>query len=145
MPGSVLVIDDKPHAAGFAAMLGAQGIAVETAPSASRGLERAKRGGVDLVILDLLAGGAAALAAIRRTLPDQPVLVLSPRSDVDSRARFLESGASDYLARPFAPAELLARVRIQLRRPRAARRRDDAVADAPWSASAVGVARAADG
>jgi DNA-binding response OmpR family regulator len=130
LAGSVLVIDDKPQVAGFVArILRDHGMVVETAQSAAGGLERAQRGGFDVVIFDLLTGGNAALAAMRRALPEQPVLVLSPRSDIHSRSLCLEVGASDYLARPFAPAELLARVRIQLRRPRAGRRRDDALCD----------------
>lgn len=62
------------------------------------------------------ATGAAIVEAVRRALPHQPLLIVCERSDADAKVRSLELGASDFLVRPFAAAELVARVRIQLHR-----------------------------
>jgi two-component system copper resistance phosphate regulon response regulator CusR len=76
----------------------------------------------DLVILDVMLPGAdgwQVLTALRRAGRDLPVLFLTARDDVDDRVRGLEAGADDYLVKPFAFSELLARVRTLLRRGKA--------------------------
>ena len=82
------------------------------------GLERALRGNHDLVILDLLLprlDGLSVLRELRRRSPDLPVVIVSARSDLSTKLRGFNLGANDYLAKPFALDELIARVRAQLR------------------------------
>ena len=77
-------------------------------------------GSYELVVLDLLLphlDGMSVLQGLMETRPDQRVLVLSALSDVETKVRCLEFGASDYLSKPFSLAELIARVRARLRQP----------------------------
>jgi DNA-binding response OmpR family regulator len=116
---SILVIEDEPRIRSFLARaLEAEGFAVEGADNGVNGLERAVRGIYDLVILDLLLpqlDGLSVLRALRRRSPDLPVVIVSARSDLPTKLRGFNLGANDYLAKPFAIDELLARVRAQLR------------------------------
>jgi two-component system, OmpR family, response regulator len=115
----VLVIDDEPKIVDFVSRaLSANGLEVETATDGARGLELARTGSYDLVILDLMMPGVSGMGVLRGTieaLPQQRVLVLSALSDVESKVRCLELGAADYLTKPFALAELVARVWARLR------------------------------
>src|SRR4051812_45120846 len=115
----VLVIDDEPKIVDFVSRaLSANGLEVETATDGARGLELARTGAYDLVILDLMMPGVSGMGVLRGTieaLPQQRVLVLSALSDVESKVRCLELGAADYLTKPFALAELVARVWARLR------------------------------
>ena len=115
----VLVIDDEPKIAAFVdRALTAHGLAVHSEHDAERGLERALGGDYDLVVLDLLMPGISGLGVLRATMdarPHQPVLILSALTDVDSKVHCLELGAADYLAKPFALRELVARVWARLR------------------------------
>jgi two-component system OmpR family response regulator len=116
---AILVVDDEPAILRFVAraLLG-HGFAVECAADGERGLVLAETGRYGLVVLDLILPGASGLAtlrAIKASRPEQPVLVLSALSDVESKVRCLELGATDYLTKPFALAELVARIRARLR------------------------------
>jgi len=115
----VLVIDDEPKIADFVSRaLSANGLVVDTATDGARGLELARSGRYDLVVLDLMMPGVSGMGVLRGTieaLPQQRVLVLSALSDVESKVRCLELGAADYLTKPFALAELVARVWARLR------------------------------
>jgi DNA-binding response OmpR family regulator len=117
----VLIVDDEPRIVSFITRaLSSQGFHVDSALEGSRGLELAKSGRYELVVLDLLlpgGDGVSVLEDLMQERPDQRVLVLSALSDVDSKVRCLELGASDYLPKPFALAELIARVRARLRQP----------------------------
>jgi two-component system, OmpR family, response regulator len=119
----ILVIDDEPKIVNFIARaLTAQGFSVQSAGDGETAIELASSGNYDLLVLDLLmpgVNGIAVLKAARTVQPDQRVLVLSALSDVETKVRALELGASDYLVKPFALAELVARVRAQLRQPQA--------------------------
>jgi DNA-binding response OmpR family regulator len=87
----------------------------------ARGLERALSGAYDLLILDVVLpglNGLDLLAQARSAGIDSPVLLLTALDSIDDRVRGLDSGADDYLVKPFAFAEVLARVRALLRRPR---------------------------
>lgn len=91
---------------------------MDSAADGVSGLELARAGAHDLVILDLLLPrltGFSVLEGIMSTRPGKPVVVLSALTDVESKVRCLELGASDYLPKPFALAELVARVRARLR------------------------------
>ena len=116
---SVLVIDDEPRIAELVSRaLAANGLAVESATDGATGLAMAEDGHFDLVVLDLMMPGVSGhgvLRSLMRERPRQRVLVLSALSDVASKVRCLELGAADYLAKPFALAELVARVWARLR------------------------------
>lgn len=119
----VLIVEDEERIASFVSRgLTSEGFSVDTANDGIRGLEMARRGGYDLVVLDLLLpslNGVSVLRSIMQDQPDQPVLVLSALSAVRAKVRCLELGATDYLAKPFELAELLARVRARMRQPAA--------------------------
>jgi DNA-binding response OmpR family regulator len=115
----ILVIEDEWRIRSFLARaLEAEGFAVDGADNGPDGLERALRGIHDLVILDLLLprlDGLTLLRELRRRSPDLPVVIVSARSDLPTKLRGFNLGANDYLAKPFALDELIARVRAQLR------------------------------
>lgn len=116
---TVLVIDDDPGLAGLLGeFLGSRGLAVRTAPDGPSGLEHVRAGGIDLVVLDVMMPGMdgfEVLGALRR-ISRLPVIMLTARGDDTDRIVGLELGADDYLAKPFNPRELLARIRAVLRR-----------------------------
>jgi len=120
----VLVVEDEPKLAGFLQKgLSDHGFAVDVAPSGERALELARQATYDLVILDVVLPGASGFdvcAQLRTSSLDLPILMLSARGMVDDRVRGLNAGADDYLTKPFAFAELEARVRALLRRPKPA-------------------------
>jgi len=122
----ILVIDDDPTILDFIGMgLRYEGYQVEAAEDGRSGLELARRRRPDLLILDLMLPGLDGIELCRklRTESDIPIIMLTARGEVDDRVLGLESGADDYLPKPFKFKELLARVRVQLRRrrPEAAR------------------------
>lgn len=115
----ILLIEDEALIADFVKRgLEADGYQVETAFEGITGERRALSEAVDLVILDrMLPGrdGLEVLQAIRRRKPDLPVLLLTARTGIGDRVAGLDAGATDYLTKPFAFAELSARVRAHLR------------------------------
>ena len=117
----VLVVDDEPRIVDFVSRaLSAEGFRVDGANDGARGLELARTGAYELVVLDLLLpalDGESVLQGIIEARPSQRVLVLSALSDVETKVRCLEFGASDYVSKPFSLAELVARVRARLRQP----------------------------
>lgn len=117
----ILVVEDEANLSAFLQKgLSARGFTVDVAASGERGLELARTGHYDLVILDVVLPGASGFdvcAQLRRVTLDLPILMLSARGMVDDRVRGLTAGADDYLTKPFAFAELDARVRALLRRP----------------------------
>jgi two-component system, OmpR family, response regulator len=117
-PRILLVDDEEAIRSGLSRALSAEGLGVELAETGQEGLERALAEHYDLVILDLLLpaiDGQAVLRQLLRDKPDQLVLVLSCLADVQSKVDCFELGARDYLAKPFSLAELIARIRNQLR------------------------------
>jgi DNA-binding response OmpR family regulator len=118
----LLLVEDEERVASFLGKgLRAHGYAVEWVRNGTDALARAMQPGIALVILDLGLpdlDGLDVLAAMRGRGSQVPVLVLSARGRVDDRVRGLDLGADDYLGKPFAFEELLARVRANLR-PRA--------------------------
>jgi DNA-binding response OmpR family regulator len=115
----VLVIEDEPRIMTVLARgLEAEGFVVESADNGRDGLALAIRGHHNLVILDLLlpqVDGLTVLREINRRRPELPVVIMSARSDLRTKLRGFDLGASDYVAKPFAFGELLARIRVQLR------------------------------
>src|SRR6266536_416152 len=120
----ILVIEDEPRILAFLARgLEAEGFAVDGADNGRNGLERALAERYDLVILDLLLPGLDGLAVLRelqRQRPDLPVVIVSARSDLQTKLRGFGLGACDYVSKPFSFDELLARIRAQLRHGRSA-------------------------
>jgi DNA-binding response OmpR family regulator len=116
----ILVIEDEARILSFLARgLEAEGYRVEGASDGRDGLARAVQEEWDLVLLDLMLpglGGLDVLDALHRRRPKLPVLILSARADLPTKLRGFDLGASDYVSKPVALDELLARVRVQLRR-----------------------------
>jgi two-component system, OmpR family, copper resistance phosphate regulon response regulator CusR len=116
----VLLIEDEPRIRAFLARgLTAEGLLVDESVDGRAGLHRALEEKYDLVILDLLLpalDGLSVLRSLHEFRPELPVLVLSARSDLPTKLRGFELGATDYLPKPFSFDELVARVRVQLRR-----------------------------
>src|SRR4051794_41882597 len=114
----VLVVDDEPRICRFVSRaLTAHGHTVETSTSGPDALQRASERSFDLVVLDLLMPGVDGFAVLDGLLAldgTHRVLVLSAVGDVDAKVQCLRKGAVDYLAKPFAVAELLARVDARL-------------------------------
>ena len=118
-PPSILVIDDDEKITSFLRRaLAYEGYRVETAPEGQAGLAKARDREPDLVILDVMLPGLDGREVARRLRAggDVPILMLTARDEVADRVAGLDSGADDYLVKPFALEELLARVRALLRR-----------------------------
>ncbi len=117
----ILVVEDEPAIADFLERgLAAEGYAVTVAGDGAEGEKLALGGGFDLVVLDrMLPGrdGLEVLGAIRAARPRLPVIVLTAKGEVADRVEGLDRGATDYMTKPFAFPELLARVRARLRDP----------------------------
>jgi two-component system response regulator MprA len=115
----VVIVDDEPGIVDFVQMgLAQEGIAVTAAGTAAGGLLAVRADRPDLVIVDvgLPDGDGFDLLARIRSESQVPIIMLTARGDVENRVRGLDLGADDYVAKPFHFAELLARVRAQLRR-----------------------------
>src|SRR5256886_3535373 len=116
----ILVIEDEKKTAAFLAKgLREAGFVVDLARDGETGLERARAIRLDLLIVDVMLpnkDGWEVVAELRRDGIRTPILFLTARDSVRDRVKGLELGADDYLVKPFAFSELLARVRSVLRR-----------------------------
>jgi two-component system copper resistance phosphate regulon response regulator CusR len=115
----ILVVEDEPKTGSYLQKgLTESGYVVDLAGSGRDGLFHASEEEYDLVVLDVMLPGMDGWQVIRelRKTCETPVLFLTARDDVEDRVRGLELGADDYLVKPFAFSELLARVRTLLRR-----------------------------
>ena len=116
----ILVAEDDTVIADFVAQgLREAGFVVEVAATGPEGLRKAIGGGYDAAVIDVMLPGMDGLAlieALRTKKVQTPVLILSARHSVDDRVKGLQAGGDDYLTKPFAFAELLARVQALLRR-----------------------------
>ncbi|PTR28686.1 two-component system response regulator PrrA [Rhodococcus sp. OK519] len=117
---TVLVVDDDPDVlASLERGLRLSGFTVLTASDGSIALRVVSDASPDAVVLDMnmpVLDGTGVVTALRAAGNDVPICVLSARSSVDDRIAGLESGADDYLVKPFVLAELVARIRAMLRR-----------------------------
>jgi len=122
----VLVVEDEPHIRELVCLhLGLEGYACEGLGDGQQALDRAERERFDLMVLDVMIPGIDGLALCRavrggRTNRDVPILILTARTEESDKVLGLESGADDYLTKPFGVRELIARARALLRRPRLA-------------------------
>ncbi len=119
MPARILVVEDDPRVAtSLDRALRAHGYTVELAADGAGGIHKA-RGAPDAIVLDVNLpdmSGLDVCRVVRSEALPVPVLMLTARSTVEDRVAGLDAGADDYLVKPFALAELLARVRALLRR-----------------------------
>lgn len=119
---NILVIEDEGELAGLLHRgLVAEGHIVTLAPDARTGLPLAVEGGFDFILLDLnlpVTGGLAISTAVRARGLSTPIIMVTARDTVDDRIAGLRQGADDYLVKPFAFGELLARIDAVMRRTR---------------------------
>jgi two-component system, OmpR family, alkaline phosphatase synthesis response regulator PhoP len=120
MSSRILLVEDEPGLVmTLSDMLSLEGHEVEAATDGVSGLEKALSGAFDLIILDVMLPGKSGFDLcrdLRQQGKDVAVLMLTAKSSVTDRVVGLKLGAADYLAKPFDPAELLARVEALLRR-----------------------------
>jgi two-component system, OmpR family, response regulator len=116
----VLVVEDDPAIAAFAVKgLREAGYVVDLASDGNTGFDLSRRERYDAIILDLMLPGRDGLSVVeglRAAGVTTPVLILTARRSVDDRVKGLQAGGDDYLTKPFALAELLARVQALIRR-----------------------------
>src|ERR1700756_2260541 len=117
--GHIVLIEDEPGIVDFIDRgLSARGFEVRAATDGESGLDLALAEQVDLVVLDLMLprkSGMDVLRELAQERPGLPVIVLTARGEIEDRVGGLDAGAVDYLVKPFALAELDARIRAQLR------------------------------
>jgi DNA-binding response OmpR family regulator len=115
----ILVVEDEPGIVDFVCRgLQREGFDVSSAADGLEGERLALGGGFDAVVLDLMLPGRDGLEildSLRSARPTLPVLVLTARGEIEDRVAGLDAGAVDYLVKPFSMAELIARIRAQLR------------------------------
>jgi DNA-binding response OmpR family regulator len=118
----ILIVEDEWRIRAFLARaFTAEGFAVDVAQDGESGLARVLADTYDLVILDLMLPGRSGLETLEglnRQHSTAPVLILSARSDLETKLRGFELGAVDFVAKPFSLDELLARARVHLRQSR---------------------------
>jgi len=116
----VLVVEDDPKIAAFLTKdLQLEGFSVDHATDGENGLKLALTGSYDAAIIDVMLpklDGLSLIEEIRRQKVNTPVIILSARRSVDDRVRGLQKGSDDYLTKPFAFSELLARLQALIRR-----------------------------
>jgi heavy metal response regulator len=115
----ILVADDEAKIAQFIRKgLKEEGYAVDVAPDGDEALKLALGEEYDAIVLDIMLPGMDGISVLKRLRakrPDLPVMLVSARGEVDDKVKGLDAGADDYLAKPFAFEELLARLRALLR------------------------------
>ena len=116
----ILIVEDEPDLlASLAWALRDEGYAVDTAPDGTEGLYKAESCDYDAIVLDIMMpklDGWSVLAKLRKLGKKSPVLMLTARDQVRDRVKGLDTGADDYLIKPFDLDELLARLRSLIRR-----------------------------
>ena len=118
MPGRILIIEDEERIARFIELeLVHEGYEVDKCTDGRIGLEMAESGKYDLILLDIMLPGLNGLEVLRRLrrTSDVPVIMLTARDAVMDKVSGLDLGADDYITKPFAIEELLARIRLVLR------------------------------
>src|SRR5690606_8171824 len=119
MTAKILVVDDEERIRQFLQRgLAFEGYRVETAADAQEALDKARDDPPDLVLLDIMLPGMDGIEVCRRlrSVSEVPILMLTAKETIEDRVVGLDAGADDYLVKPFAFDELMARVRALLRR-----------------------------
>ncbi|NLU52327.1 MAG: response regulator transcription factor [Clostridiaceae bacterium] len=125
MAERILVVEDESKIARFLELeLKHEGYEVEIAFDGRSGLERTQKGDIDLIILDLMLPVMSGIEVCRRIrkFSDVPIIMLTAKDDISDKVTGLDSGADDYVTKPFAIEELLARIRVALKRKTLAKR-----------------------
>ena len=115
----LLIEDDALTASAIAETLARDGWTLDAVATGAAGLARAGQAGVDVILLDRMLpdlDGVEIVARLRRAGVEKPVLMLSALGRAEERVEGLDGGADDYLAKPFEPSELIARLRALYRR-----------------------------
>ena len=114
----LVIDDDKELCALLGEFLKPEGLDLEFVHTGKAGVERARKGGIDLVVLDIMLPGIDGFEVLRSIRKDSnvPVIMLTARGEDVDRIIGLELGADDYLSKPFNARELLARIRAVFRR-----------------------------
>ncbi len=118
----ILVVDDEPDLVELVSYnLKKEGFRVSSAADGETALDAIKKGGIDLVVLDLMLTGMSGIdlcRMLRRNPKTEsiPIIMLTARGEEQDRVTGLDAGADDYVAKPFSPRELLARIKAVLRR-----------------------------
>ena len=119
MSDRILIVEDEERIARFVELeLRHEGYEVDKAADGRTGLERMESGEYDLVLLDIMLPGLNGLEVLRRArrTVDTPVIMLTARDTVMDKVTGLDMGAEDYITKPFEIEELLARIRVRLRK-----------------------------
>jgi two-component system, OmpR family, copper resistance phosphate regulon response regulator CusR len=121
----ILIVEDQVrHLDSLRRGLEAEGYDVTAASTGEQGLELARQAEIDVIVLDLMLPGRDGMSILRELRSGgcaKPILILTARDALEDRIEGLDSGADDYLVKPFAFAEFLARLRALLRRDRRGR------------------------
>jgi two-component system response regulator ArlR len=115
----ILLVEDEPNIARFVELeLSHEGYEIFKAEDGREGLKMAEEGGFDLMLLDIMLPGLNGLEVLRRLrrVSDLPVIMLTARDAVMDKVTGLDTGADDYITKPFSIEELLARIRTALRK-----------------------------
>ncbi|MBQ1518028.1 MAG: response regulator transcription factor [Clostridia bacterium] len=115
----ILIVEDEEKIARFVELeLKHEGYAIDKAADGRTGLSLAEKGGYDLILLDIMLPGINGIEILRRIRKDSdvPVILLTARDAVMDKVMGLDMGADDYITKPFAIEELLARIRVILRK-----------------------------
>lgn len=119
MKGRILIVEDEVKIARFLELeLNYEGYEVEIAHDGRKGYEKAVSGNADLIILDLMLPELSGIEVCRRVRRESeiPIIMLTAKDDVTDKVVGLDSGADDYVTKPFAIEELLARIRVAFKR-----------------------------
>ncbi|MBU1329496.1 MAG: response regulator transcription factor [Gammaproteobacteria bacterium] len=143
----ILVIEDnRDILANVLDYLQLKGFTVDCAQDGLSGLHLASTGHYDLIVLDIMLPGIDGFQVCKRLREDArnevPILMLTARDTLDDRLQGLQAGADDYLIKPFALSELVARIEAILRRSQGSRKRQLKVADLVYDLDTLTVSRA---
>lgn len=115
----ILIVEDEAKIARFLELeLNYEGYEIEIATNGRDGLEKGKSPEVDVIILDLMLPGLSGIEVCRRLrqTSEVPIIMLTAKDDISDKVTGLDIGADDYMTKPFAVEELLARIRVLLKR-----------------------------
>ncbi|GJI98314.1 DNA-binding response regulator [Duganella caerulea] len=141
MPNILIVEDDTKIAALLADYMNAAGWTTRLAADGRSAVDIVRNGGVDLVLLDLMLPELDGIGVCRevRVFSQLPIIMLTARVDEIDRLLGLDSGADDYVCKPFSPREVVARVRVHLRRSGAVAQQAPAASGSPFQIDRAGM------